>query len=377
MKRILLSALLGMGVVVAISYTSPASKAAPTPEDYPLVCRGGGGLVVGIAPGERNIGFIFVHGTRSAGEGLAPGECSWVDRGMYPNEPDSVSQHVEEGSESLKVGGTLAPENRWYEELHSADSYWTFMVSNNGRGQLIATSARSNNKKDVSPIARVPSAVGQIIRPDLPAARTPDEEAPKRLVLNTPAGPGSLAGLVEGSPAPRDLDIPGSLTPAEKKVLLKSAGLEALDDSLTPDFILTPLNPQVPGKGALIFAYPAIVYTDYDNSSWVSWKNYEHERNFSKSGLTIFLKFETKGMYLMTVTVHSSMLSTESAEFIIHPSPGSGTQRFLAKMPKETHRLNMILEVAKPGRYSFWVTIDTKPYKFWEFYSCEVTALKK
>ena len=86
---------------------------------------------------------------------------------MYPNEPDRVSQHVEEGSDSLKVGGTLAPENRWYEELHSSDKYWTFMVSNNGRGQLIAAGARpsASGVIDVSPTARVPPDLEVIKRP--------------------------------------------------------------------------------------------------------------------------------------------------------------------------------------------------------------------
>ena len=142
MKRIFISALIGVGIVAAIFQISSGSKASRTPENYPLVCRGGGSLVIGMAPGERNIGFVFTRGTKPAGAGLAPGECSWKDRGMYPNEPDRVSQHVEEGSESLKVGGKLAPENRWFEELHSSDKQWTFMVSNNRRGQLIATSAR-------------------------------------------------------------------------------------------------------------------------------------------------------------------------------------------------------------------------------------------
>ncbi|HVS81028.1 MAG TPA: hypothetical protein VHE60_04780 [Pyrinomonadaceae bacterium] len=141
MKRIFLSALIGAGMVAAIFQILSGSAAARTPEDYPLVCRGGGSLVIGMAPGEGNIGFVFTRGTKPAGEGLAPGECSWVDRGMRPEEPDRLSQHVED-TESLKVGGTLAPENRWYEELHSSGKYWTFMVSNNGRGQLIATSAR-------------------------------------------------------------------------------------------------------------------------------------------------------------------------------------------------------------------------------------------
>src|SRR5437588_1251706 len=163
MRKIFSSALIGVGLIVLLQLLS-VSEAARTPEDYPLVCRGGGSLVIGMAPGERNIGFTFVRGTKPAGEGLAPGECSWKDRGMYPNEPDRVSQHVEEGSSSLKEGGTLAPENRWYEELHSADNYWTFMVSNNGRGQLIATSARPNKEMNVSPKAIPP----QIREPLIP-----------------------------------------------------------------------------------------------------------------------------------------------------------------------------------------------------------------
>ena len=143
MKRIFLTALIGAVMVAAIFQVLSGSKAARTPDDYPLVCRGGGSLVIGVASGEGNIGFVFTRGTKPAAEGLAPGECSWTDRGMYASEPDKVSQHFE-GSENLKVGGTLAPEYRWYEELHSPDKYWTFQVSNNGRGQLIATSARPN-----------------------------------------------------------------------------------------------------------------------------------------------------------------------------------------------------------------------------------------
>ncbi len=69
----------------------------PLPQSYPLVCRGGGSLEIGIAPGVTNIGFKFTHSTKPASEGLDPGQCSWVDRGMYDAEPDRVSQHVEVG----------------------------------------------------------------------------------------------------------------------------------------------------------------------------------------------------------------------------------------------------------------------------------------
>lgn len=168
MKRNFLSALLGVGMVALIFPLFSGRSAAWMPESYPLVCRGGSSLVIGIAPGEGNIGFVFTRGTKPAREGLAPGECSWVDRGMYAAEPDRLSQHVEGGSESLKVGGKLAPENRWFEELHSSDKYWTFQVSNNGRGQLIATSARPNGGIDVSSTASVPSERPGLARPTQP-----------------------------------------------------------------------------------------------------------------------------------------------------------------------------------------------------------------
>ena len=114
MKRNFLSTLIGVGMVVLITQFFSGSDASRTQQSYPLVCRGGDSLTIGIAPGERNIGFVFTRGTKPAGEGLAPGECSWVDRGMSTNEPDRLSQHVEDSSTSLKVGGELSPENKWY-----------------------------------------------------------------------------------------------------------------------------------------------------------------------------------------------------------------------------------------------------------------------
>ncbi len=40
MKRILLSALIGVGMVAAIFEIFSGSEAAPTQQSYPLVCRG-------------------------------------------------------------------------------------------------------------------------------------------------------------------------------------------------------------------------------------------------------------------------------------------------------------------------------------------------
>ena len=75
MKRIFLSALIGIGMVAAIFQISSGSEAARTPVDYPLVCRGGGSLAIGSASGEANIGLEFTLETKTAGEGLAPSVC--------------------------------------------------------------------------------------------------------------------------------------------------------------------------------------------------------------------------------------------------------------------------------------------------------------
>src|SRR5712692_4773385 len=152
MKRIFLSALIGVGMAALIFQISSGSEAARPPEDYPLVCRGGGTL--NIASSEGKLGFTFAHGTGPATDGLLPGQCSWVDRRMYDSEPYRVSEPTEDVP--------LAPRPKWYGELRSSEKYWTFMVSNTGAGQLIATSARPGGV-DVRPTTTTgftPSADG-------------------------------------------------------------------------------------------------------------------------------------------------------------------------------------------------------------------------
>src|SRR6266851_3415866 len=142
MKRTFLSALIAVGMVAAIVQVWSGSEAARMQQSYALVCRGSANLEIGIAPNEGNIGFVFTRGAKPASQGLVPGECSWEDRGVRAEEPNRLSQHVEPNSPSLR--GNLAPENRWYEELHSPDKYWTFQVYNNEQGQMIVNGARPN-----------------------------------------------------------------------------------------------------------------------------------------------------------------------------------------------------------------------------------------
>src|SRR2546422_11462919 len=129
------------------------------------------------------------------------------------------------------------------------------MVSNNGRGQLIATSARPNLGMEVSSTATVPPEMAP--RPEASPGpgmnvRTPDDETPRMIVLKGPPDPGSRAELMKGLTVGRNLNVPPAPRPLsreEKMGLLKSAGLVAFDEKTPPYVTLTPQQPYVPGRG--------------------------------------------------------------------------------------------------------------------------------
>ncbi|MCQ6563992.1 hypothetical protein [Paenibacillus mendelii] len=105
-------------------------------QSFPLLCRGGGTMSfrshAGDVQGTFNIlGLFFNKGTRPAGLGLAPGECSWLDRGMSNNEPDILQQNVPSNVMS-------AP---WFIDLRDPGKYWTFHVYNTNQGFLKVTQA--------------------------------------------------------------------------------------------------------------------------------------------------------------------------------------------------------------------------------------------
>jgi hypothetical protein len=153
MKRIFLSALIGVGVASLICQLFSGTRAARLTEDYPLVCRGSETFKLdppvpcegctNATPEEplRYVEFTFIRGSKPSGKGLAPGECSWLDRGMWADEPDKIVQEIE--------GVGVAEKHAWIKELHSPDSYWTFNV-HSSRGRLWATGAERNGKPVVS-----------------------------------------------------------------------------------------------------------------------------------------------------------------------------------------------------------------------------------
>ncbi|ANV88170.1 hypothetical protein [Picosynechococcus sp. PCC 7117] len=62
---------------------------AQAQQNYPLTCRGGGNLSITNTSG-NNVKIVFRPATGSAPQGLQPGECSWQDRALRPEEPNVI-----------------------------------------------------------------------------------------------------------------------------------------------------------------------------------------------------------------------------------------------------------------------------------------------
>jgi hypothetical protein len=67
-----------------------AGGAAPAvAQGFPMICRGGGFLsIANTAPNAVRISFAKASGPISAG--LAPGQCTWVDRAIGATEPSRI-----------------------------------------------------------------------------------------------------------------------------------------------------------------------------------------------------------------------------------------------------------------------------------------------
>src|SRR5260370_3067298 len=152
MKRIFLSALIGVGIVSLVFQLFSDTRAASWADSYPLVCRGAaafktdaptppceGCINAGDVP--KYVGFSFIRGSKPSGKGLAPGECSWLDRGMWVDEPNVLVQEIDPLAGAEKYD--------WIKELHSPDSYCIFNV-HTSPGHLLASGSERGGKPVVS-----------------------------------------------------------------------------------------------------------------------------------------------------------------------------------------------------------------------------------
>lgn len=119
-------------LVIAVSLSLQAVVAAP--QSYPLRVRGGGKLRCWgentKTPSLVKLMVEFEFGTRRAGDGLRPGQGSWLDRGVRSGEPARLEYNVHE-SDAQKI----------IDYLRSPGNYYTFECFNTGKGYLQVTKA--------------------------------------------------------------------------------------------------------------------------------------------------------------------------------------------------------------------------------------------
>src|SRR5439155_11872953 len=108
MKTRFLSVLICAGAASLIFSLFSNAKARRSVDDEQLVCRGietfkldspappcEGCINVNTEEPRRYVAFTFVRGSKPSGKGLAPGECSWVNRSMTADEPNQLIQEIE------------------------------------------------------------------------------------------------------------------------------------------------------------------------------------------------------------------------------------------------------------------------------------------
>ena len=109
-------------------------QAVAAPRSYPLRVRGGGRLRVH-AENTRTQSLVkliveFESSGRKAGDGLRPGQGSWLDRGLGSGEPARLEYSIHE-SDAQKI----------IDYLRGQGNYYTFECYNTGKGYMQVTKA--------------------------------------------------------------------------------------------------------------------------------------------------------------------------------------------------------------------------------------------
>jgi len=85
-----------LALLLSVPY---GAMAQPSPAGFPLRCLGKAGMASTSGP-YLIVNFIPANGP--AGEGLQPGQCAWLDRALWPNEPVRVVYDSESLVEAQK-----------------------------------------------------------------------------------------------------------------------------------------------------------------------------------------------------------------------------------------------------------------------------------
>jgi hypothetical protein len=131
-----LSGLLLIGIGIALTGSTEAAQS------FLLHCRGGGmGYKISFSHSKAEIFVRFKPGTAPAGQGLAPGQCSWEDRAFRPGEPVQICHSVSAFELLIRSSAanpdsatvtTFSIEAPYVADLRDPAKGWVFRVVNDG-----------------------------------------------------------------------------------------------------------------------------------------------------------------------------------------------------------------------------------------------------
>jgi len=129
-------------LVLVASFLGGIAKAAP--QSYPMQCRGGGQLTLGLSTTDGTALLYFQKAPNKASQGLKPGECAWLDRAIGANEPVCLRQTGVIGNAWMfpnQMGNNyFSTQNaEWLRNLLKADKFQTFRVYNPGNNCFVVT----------------------------------------------------------------------------------------------------------------------------------------------------------------------------------------------------------------------------------------------
>ena len=144
--------------VLGLSVFAVSLSHAADPTSYPMMCKGGGETSVTIDSTGSSDGLSVKIGinksSRPATSGLNTSECAWMDRGINPDEPETLAikfsdvyaqayMKVNTGGDSYRLsfygnGTKVAELKRLIESIKQGREYQVYAY-NNKRGQFIVT----------------------------------------------------------------------------------------------------------------------------------------------------------------------------------------------------------------------------------------------
>lgn len=126
-------------------------------QSYPLKCRGGGlsngtGLTLGLSTTENAALVYYAKASGPAGAGLSPGQCSWLDRAIGPNEPPCLRQKFPGAVAWIFASPATRAQSyyssstgsHWLRDLLDSNKYVTFQAYNPGDGNCFVVTGVSS-----------------------------------------------------------------------------------------------------------------------------------------------------------------------------------------------------------------------------------------